>query len=391
MGENLSVGDDAVADPANPWGPAAGTARDIALEVLLRGPLSRSDLARRLDLSAPTLSRLTKDLLRTDLFTETPSQIDPTTNRPTRPLDIVPESRKFVGVCLTKHEAHGVLTTIRADVLASYSLPLQGTSPSQVVNTVVNLVEHLGRKDLISGIGVSIGGLVADHRIVTRAPFYPWTEAVSLADDLVARLGVPVVVDNDVTALARLHAWFGVGQKTSDFCLLTLGIATGYALARNRHVITTADSGLGLIGHLPLDPLGPICPEGHRGCAQAMLSTAAIRVSISVSAGRWLSYREGLELASTGHGGARRVLADAARALGRLIATVTSTSLTEHVVLAGTAIDLASADRASIDEGIAEIRPPEARALQLEIEPSSSEPWARGAATSAISRHVLQD
>lgn len=390
MRQDLDVRDDAATDLAKPWGPAAGTAHDIAVEVLLRGPLSRSDLARRLDLSAPTLSRLTKDLLRSDLFTETPSQIDPTTGRPTRPLDIVAESRMFVGVCLTEHEAHGVLTTIRAQVMVSHTVPLQGTSPGQVVDTVVDLIEHLGQVDQISGVGLSLGGLVADHRTVTRAPFYPWSEAVPLAEDLTARLRVPVVVDNDVAALARLHAWFGVGQQAPDFCLLTLGIATGYALVRDRHIVTTADSGLGLVGHLPLEPLGPLCPDGHRGCAQAMLSIAAICTSISVSAGRWLSYRESLELAATGHRGARRVIADAARALGRLIATVTTTSLTEHVVLAGTAIDLATADRASIDDGIADIRPPAARALHLEIEPASTQPWARGAATSAISHYVLQ-
>ena len=389
VGQDLGAGDDPGTVPVNPWRPAPGTAHDIALEVLLRGPLSRSDLARRLDLSAPTLSRLTKDLLRSDLFTEMPSQIDPTTGRPTRPLDVVAESRMFVGVCLTEHEVHGVLTTIRAEVAASHDLPLQGTSPPQVVDTVVELVEHLSGTEPISGVGVSLGGLVADHRIVTRAPFYPWSEAVPLADDLLARLGVPVVVDNDVAALGRLHAWFGVGQQAPDFCLLTLGIATGYALVRDRHVLTTADSGLGLVGHLPLQPLGPLCPDGHRGCAQAMLSIASISGSISVSAGRWLSYRESLELASAGHPGAARVIAEAARALGRLIATVTTTSLTEHVVLAGTAIDLATADRASIDEGIAEIRPSTARVLHLEIEPASRQPWARGAATSAISHYVL--
>ena len=255
---------------------------------------------------------------------------------------------------------------------------------------MVELIDRLGSTDPISGVGVSLGGLVADHRIVTRAPFYPWSEAVPLADDLTARLGVPVTVENDVTALARLHAWFGVGREAPDFCLLTLGIATGYALARDRHVLTTADSGLGLVGHLPLEPLGPLCPDGHRGCAQAMLSLGAISASISVSAGRWLTYREGLDLAADGHAGARRVIADSARALGRLIATVTTASLTEHVVLAGTAIDLATADRPSIDAGIADIRPPAARTLHLEIEPDSPQPWARGAATAAISRYVLR-
>jgi predicted NBD/HSP70 family sugar kinase len=401
MGHNPGVPDDpdvrddpdardhAATRPVDPWDQGAGSAHDVALEVLLRGPLSRSDLARRLDLSAPTLSRLTKDLLRSDVFTETPSQVDPTTGRPTRPLDIVAESRLFVGVCLTAHQASAVRTTIRAEVGVSAAVPLRGTSPAQVIDAVVELVQQLGRASVIRAVGVSLGGLVAQGRIVERAPFYAWETPVTLADQLESRLGTPVVVDNDVAALARLHAWFGVGQQVPDFCLLTLGIATGYALVRDRQVVTTADSGLGLIGHLPLDPVGPTCPDGHRGCAQAMLSIAAISSSISVSAGRWLAYGEGLELAAEGHPGARQVIRDSARALGRRIATIAATTAIEYIVLAGTAIDLATADRPGIDIGIAEIRTPGARDLHLEIEPNTSAPWARGAATSAIRSYVL--
>lgn len=372
----------------NPWDGTTETGHAVALEVLLRGPVSRTDLARRLGLSAPTLSRVTKDLLSSEIFIETTPQVDRDTGRPTRPLDVVPESRLFVGIRLTEWEAQGVLTTLRAEVIAADSMPLRHRNPSGVRDAIVEVVDRLRRHGAISGIGVSIGGLVRDHRVVTRAPFFSWDRPVPLADDLNAQLGVPVVIDNDVAALARLHAWFGVGT-TNDFCLITLGIATGYALTRQRDVIERPDIGLGVIGHLPVDPYGPLCPDGHRGCAQAMLSIAAIHATVSIALGRPVAFDDCLQLAREGHPAARRALNDSIQALGRLIALVTTTTLTDHVVIAGEAVGIATLDPPQLASAIADSRPPAADAIHLEIEPPSSEPWSKGAATAAIRHYVL--
>ena len=69
------------------WTPLTGAAHTIALEVLLDGPLPRSELARRLDLSAGSLTRLSKPLLDSGLLVETDSGYDAASGRPTRPLD----------------------------------------------------------------------------------------------------------------------------------------------------------------------------------------------------------------------------------------------------------------------------------------------------------------
>ena len=58
-----------------PWAPLTGATRDVAMEVLLRGPLSRSELARRLDLSPASLTRLTKPLLDGGLLVETFNEV----------------------------------------------------------------------------------------------------------------------------------------------------------------------------------------------------------------------------------------------------------------------------------------------------------------------------
>jgi len=80
------------------WKPLEGSAQAIALEVLVYGPLARSELARRVGLSQASLTRLANPLVASGLLVEVEAASDGTRmGRPTRPLDIVPTSHHFVG------------------------------------------------------------------------------------------------------------------------------------------------------------------------------------------------------------------------------------------------------------------------------------------------------
>ena len=135
-----------VARPSDAWTPLTGTAHVIALEVLLDGPLPRSELARRLDLSAGSLTRLSKPLLDSGLLVEMDSGYGAASGRPTRPLDVDERSHHFVGVKLTADTAYAVLTTLRASVLAAEETPLLDRTPAAVVSTVAALVRSLAEQ-----------------------------------------------------------------------------------------------------------------------------------------------------------------------------------------------------------------------------------------------------
>lgn len=115
---------------AGTWQPLTGPSHQLALEILLDGPLSRAELARRVDLSAGSLTRLTKPMLESGLLVEVSGgPTDPRVGRPSQPLDIVPTSHHFVGVKLTADAALGVVTTLRAEVIATEERPLPDHSP----------------------------------------------------------------------------------------------------------------------------------------------------------------------------------------------------------------------------------------------------------------------
>src|SRR5262245_24095256 len=125
------------------WTPGNGATRAVALEVLIHGPLSRAEAARRLDLSAGSLTRLTAPLLESGLLVEVGEQSDGRVGRPQQLLDIVPASRRFIGMKLTADDVLGVTTDLRGNVLASERRPLAGRDPAAVVAVIGALVDSL--------------------------------------------------------------------------------------------------------------------------------------------------------------------------------------------------------------------------------------------------------
>jgi predicted NBD/HSP70 family sugar kinase len=372
-----------------------GPAHLIALEVLLDGPLPRSELARRLDLSAASLTRLTKPLLDSGLLIETGSAYDATSGRPTRPLDVDERSHHFVGIKLTSDTAYAVLTTLRANVLASQEAALPDRAPRAVVSTVAELVHALvaqvddvGLGD-IRAVGVSLGGLIdGAGDLVVNARYLDWS-AVPLGHLIEDELGLPVAVDNDVLSLTRAEQWFGTARRCDHFAVLTIGEGVGYGLVVHDEVVDRPDAGIGLLGHFPLDPHGPLCPSGHAGCADAMLTIAGVTARAAAALRRPLRYDEVLDLAVDGDPIARRVVDDAARALGRLVAAVGNLTMPKILVLAGDGIRLAEVGDVALAEGIHQDRNPYAAPLDVRVQVAGFPEWARGAAVTAIRTFVL--
>jgi len=362
----------------------------VAVEVLIHGPLPRSELARRLDLSPATLTRLTKPLLDMGLLVETDPQAPAGMGRPSLPLDIDPDSRHFVGIKLTSDEVHGVLTDLRARVVALEIAEIGDRSPDAVADRVAQVVERLASKGPgVTSVGVSAGGLVDDAASLKAAAYLGWDEPVPLAALIAERTGLPVVLANDVEAWAQAERWFGDGCNDDDFALLTTGVGVGYCVVTHGQTASGTDVGVGVAGHIPLDPLGPLCHEGHHGCAEAMLTSGGICSAVSVGLGRAVGYDEVLRLAHEGEPVATQVVLASARAYGRLLALIANLTFVPLIIVSGEGVDLAieweSAVRAEFDAG----RHPMASPVRLLIKRAPFTERARGAAVVAIQTHVL--
>jgi predicted NBD/HSP70 family sugar kinase len=370
------------------WKPADDLAQAVALEVLLHGPLPRAELARRLQLAPPTLTRISAELIDVGLLVETPHLAERRAGRPSIPLDVVAEAHHFLGIKLTADALMAAVTNLRADVVNYFELPLTSTAPQSVVMQICAAAKQAATEHPIDAVGIGLGGAVTTGGVVTSAPFLQWSN-VPLAQHVQQQAGIPTFAANDLAAFTEAQHWFGLGVGHDNFAALTIGVGVGFGCVANGKLLANADSGVGLVGHWPLDPLGPMCNRGHRGCAESMLTVPAILKGISSALGRRIGWNEYLSMVEMGQPAAVEIATSSGRALGRLIAAVANLVAPALVIIGGEGVDLASIAADAMHDGIREHRDPRASGIQVELTSGSNESWCRGAAVIALQGYVL--
>jgi predicted NBD/HSP70 family sugar kinase len=375
------------------WHPLSPGERSVAIEVLVNGPLSRTELARRLDLSAGSLTRLTKPLIESGLLIEVPeagASAEVRTGRPSQPLDVVVESRSFIGFKITDDMVYGVVTTLRSDIVARHDRPLVTHDPAEVADLLAEMTGELARAhgSRLAGIGIGVGGLVRRRAVVGESPFLHWRD-VPLAELVEERTGLPVVLENDVAALVEAETWFGAGRGLERFVVLTIGAGLGYGLVLGGRRVPYAEEDRGFGRHWIVNPNGPLTPEGERGSAVSLLTIPNIRYQVHAATGRDHSYEEILALAAAGEPMPARVIDEAARALGTLVAQISNFAMPQKILLAGEGVGLMDVAGKSVAEAVRAGRHPLAAPVDLETKVSDFHDWARGAAVLAIQVLVL--
>jgi len=371
------------------WVHSNGAANDVALEVLKHGPLSRSEVARRLSLSPGSLTRLSTPLIEAGLLVEVGEHLDGRVGRPSQLIDIVPTSQCFIGMKLSANSILGVTTDLRGKVMAAASCDFTSQQPAAVVATIKSLVKELVAKGpSVTAIGIGIGARLDGNGTVISAPFLNWSN-VPLATMVEKASGLPTIIENDLIAFTEYEHWFGAGRTLSTFAVVTIGAGVGYGLVANDAIVTNSDHGIGLVGHWPLDPFGVVCSEGHRGCAKSILTDTAITLAVSSAIGRPVTYSQALDLAAEGEPAASRIVGDAGRSLGRLLAAVANLVMPELVVLGGEGVRLATVASEQLEEGLRLDRDPRATPLTLVKRTGDNTEWCRGAAVVAIQAFVL--
>ncbi|MEU8934084.1 ROK family transcriptional regulator [Streptomyces sp. NPDC048409] len=374
------------------WLPLSSAERSVAIEVLVNGPLSRTELARRLNLSQGSLTRLTKPLIESGLLVEaswTGAPAEARQGRPSQPLDVVAESRCFLGFKVTDETVYGVVTTLRSDVVARLDRPLTSHDPEQVADLLAAMAAELAvRHPAVAGIGIGVGGFVREHAVVGESPYLRWRD-VPLADLVRRRTGLPVVVENDVAALVEAETWFGAGRGLDRFVVLTIGAGIGYGLVLGGRRVPCAEEDRGFGRHWIIDPQGPLTPDGERGSAVSLLTIPSIRYQIRAATGRDASYEEILARAAEGEPMAARVIGEAGRALGTLLAHVANFVMPQKVLLAGEGVGLMEVAGDVVRDTVRGHRHPLAAPVHLETKVSDFHDWARGAAVLAIQVLVL--
>ena len=228
--------------------------RSVFVELLVHGPLSRAEAARRLDLSPSAVTKLTKPLLENGYLLHQPVGDRSTMGRPSQPLAVDPARAALIGVKLTEDELFAVRTDLRAEIQHELRRPLISHDVDDVVARIGEAVRDLtGSGQPPAAVGISLAGTASGgDPVVPTSPFLGWRN-VPLGDLVAAATGMPAVVENDVRALTAAQQWFGAGVGRSSFALVTVGAGLGCGLVIGDRLVSGAGRG-NRPGGPPVDP-----------------------------------------------------------------------------------------------------------------------------------------
>ncbi len=362
--------------------------------VLTQGPVSRVEIARRTGLSSAAVTKAAKPFIEAGYLEETQAteRPGPGAGRPANPLVIRGDREFFVGVKITDDELIGVVTDLRAQVLASAHRPLTAASAEHVVDRIAGLVvELLGRdatyRERCYTLGLAVSGDVDSATGQVRySPFLGWHQ-VPLAKLASEATGLAVTVENDVKSLTVAEQWFGEGIGATSFALVTLGVGIGCGLVVNGRVVAGAHGVAGEIGHLPVGGQEPLCHCGGRGCVEAIAGTGPIVSAMRDATGDpTLDIDRVIAAAHAGDETAREIFGRAGHAIGKAIAGMANLFGPERIIVTGDEAGMAEYDlfEQNLRESFTAQAFGAAAQCRLMLRTRPFEQWARGAAAVAI-------
>lgn len=240
---------------------------------------------------------------------------------------------------------HTRVGLIRGDqVLFKRSKATPQTGLNELIARLISLVDEVDRHTLVhdrnktehGGIGLAVPGLI-DHKgsVVTFASNVRALNGVDLAEILSGRLNRPVTVVNDANAAALAEHRFGAGAGMNSLVYLTISTGIGGGICANGTVMVGHQGWAGEFGHMVVDPTGPVCTCGTRGCLETVASGRAIASAASFTFGREMSSADAFALANQGNESATDVIDRAARGLALGITNVVRAVNPAVVVLGG--------------------------------------------------------
>jgi len=224
-----------------------------------------------------------------------------------------------------------------------------------VLNEMCGAIRQLSEKykgsGKMHGVGIGVPGIIhmATGRIYESPNLPGWADS-PVRDEIEQRLGARVFLENDANAAALGEKWLGAGRDVPHLAMITLGTGVGGGLVLDGAVWHGMNGMAGELGHITVDPNGPLCGCGNYGCVEAISSaTAIVRAAReAIAAGRApgleraaksdpeFSSKSIYQLAIQGDEEAKRIYQRVGWALGILIAgLVNALNLNMYVIGGG--------------------------------------------------------
>lgn len=259
---------------------------DVLHALLSLETSTRNELSRRTRLSVATVATIVNELLAEDLLIEA-GLSSSGAGRPTTVLRINGDRGYVIGVDIAETYVRSVVFDAALIEVGSAEVPLDESLLSLdylVEGTVASLTRALAEtgvdRSAVLGAGIALPGLVrGGESMDVVAPARQWRNR-EVIDRLREQIGLPLVVENSLKAIATAELWFGKGRTASSMVIVNLGTGVGAGIFIDGKILRGSSNSAGEWGHTILVLDGRLCRCGRRGCVEAYVGAPAIQETL---------------------------------------------------------------------------------------------------------------
>ena len=305
------------------------------------GTPTQAEIARLTGLSPATVSNIVRELREDGTVVVSPTSAS---GRRAQSVSLARPVGVSVGVDIGVSHLRVALSDLGDRVVAEETIAYDvAASAERGIRRTVWLVETLLNQTRVDrsqviGVGVSVPGPVdAATGAIDSATILPGWAGARPAEELRARLGLPVHLDNDANLGALGELVGGAGQGCSHLVYLQLSNGVGAGIVADGRLYRGAGGIAGEIGHITVDARGPICRCGNRGCLETLVGGPYLLQLLPRPVGKEPppTLRSVIASALAGDPGCRRILADAGRAVGNGVAILANLFNPRLVIIGG--------------------------------------------------------
>jgi len=237
-------------------------------------------------------------------------------------------------------------TILARDEIPTHAAEGPGRILARLLDTARTMLERAGPALAVRRAGIACAGpLDRQAGLILNPPNLPGWTRIALVEQVQQALGLPAVLDNDANAAALGELQYGAGRGARSLVYLTVSTGIGGGIILEGRLWHGLGDSAGEIGHMTIDPDGPPCGCGNRGCLEALASGPAIarRAREALQGGRPSRLRDLAEataadvvrLAREGDALASEVWAGAVQALALGVGAAITILAPERVIIGG--------------------------------------------------------
>jgi len=318
------------------------TARDINRSIVLnlirrRQPISRADLARVSGLQRSTVSLITEQLIEENWVVYGPTGHLPRGRRPT--FLRLNDRRAVLVADLRPTQITVGLADVNGHFLSEERMPTTADPQTTIENLAARFCRLMEAHPhlVFEGVGISLAGRIdqTSQRLIF-APNLNWPD-YDFKGVIEQATGLRVELENVANACVLAEVWFARTEKIHDMVVVAVSEGIGTGIFMNGQLARGLNWMAGEFGHVSLDPDGPPCACGGRGCWEVYASNrAALRYyHESSTAAGGLNFQDLLALANADDAMALKALDKMAHAIGRGMKMIVTGLAPEEIVVVG--------------------------------------------------------